>query len=328
MEMDRIRGTPNVVRQTLLLSGLLAPGCAGRGKGCAPSPASGCWLSVLQLGSAGRDAEGSAGRQKEPSSDPVPLPQRNPGKGNWGWVGEFSLGAPAAVPAPMMEKSGTGEVSTPAAGGLEGAWEHPQTSLGGVSGSGRAALRRNWAPRQCRREPALWQRGGFAPLGKRSHRLHGGQEAQPGGEQGSSRGHPAWGCHRCVGGSAGGWVGAGCRGTGLVGTMSADNMGGLVLPARAPKGYKMFQQKVAGLLLGETCKSCLFNIFFPFYPRIWIRITSPLTPWCANPSRRSSSMPTCFQPGSVRRSEGSGPGTTALHGTLGMGHAWGHRDRC
>lgn len=209
VEMDRIRGTPNVVRQTLLLSGLLAPGSAGRGKGCAPSPASGCRLSVLQPGSAGRDAEGSAGRQKEPSSDPVPLPQRNPGKGNWGREGEFSLGAPAAVPAPMMEKGGTGEVSTPAAGELEGAWEHPQTSLGGVSGSGRAALRRNWAPRQCRREPALRQRGGFAPLSKRSHRLHGGQEARPGGEQGSSRGHPAWGCHRCVGGSAGGWVGAG-----------------------------------------------------------------------------------------------------------------------
>lgn len=204
VEMDRIRGTPNVVRQTLLLPGLLAPGCAGRGKGCAPSPASGCRLSVLQLGSAGRDAEGSAGRQKEPSSDPVPLPQRNPGKGNWGRAGD-----PVTVPAPMMEKSGTGEVSTPAAGELEGAWEHPQTSLGGVSGSGRAALRRNWAPRQCRREPALRQRGGFAPLSKRSHRLHGGQEARPGGEQGSSRGHPAWGCHRCVGGSAGGWVGAG-----------------------------------------------------------------------------------------------------------------------
>lgn len=39
-------------------------------------------------------------------------------------------------------------------------------------------------------------------------------------------------------------------------------------------------------------------------------------------------MPTCFQPGSVRRSEGSGPGTTALHGTLGMGPTWGHRDGC
>ncbi|XP_068511056.1 uncharacterized protein [Anas acuta] len=46
-------------------------------------------------------------------------------------------------------------------------------------GSRRAALRRNWAPRQCRREPALRQPGGFAPLGKRSHRLHGGQEARP-----------------------------------------------------------------------------------------------------------------------------------------------------
>lgn len=113
-----------------------------------------------------------------------------------------------------------------------------------------------------------------------------------------------------------------------MGTMSADNLGGLVLPALSPKGYKMFQQKVAGLLLGETCKRCLFNIFFPFYPRTWIRKTSPLTPWCANPSRRSSSTPTCFQPGSVRHSEGSGPGTTALHGTLGMGPTWGHRDGC
>lgn len=69
VEMDRIRGTPNVVRQTLLLSGLPAPGCAGRGKGCAPSPASGCRLSVLQLGSrllpaSGRDAEGSAAGRK------------------------------------------------------------------------------------------------------------------------------------------------------------------------------------------------------------------------------------------------------------------------
>lgn len=144
VEMDRIRGTPNAVRQTLLLSGLLARGSAGRGKGCAPSPAH--WLSVLQPGSrllpaAGRDAQGSAGQQKEPSNDPVPLPQRNPGKGNWGRAGEFSLGAPAAVTAPMMEKGGTGEVSTPAAGGLGGAWEHPQSALGGVSGSGRAALR-------------------------------------------------------------------------------------------------------------------------------------------------------------------------------------------
>lgn len=84
----------------------------------------------------------------------------------------------------------------------------------------------------------------------------------------------------------------------------------------------------ASLSLGETCKRCLFHIFFPFYPRIWMRIRTPLTPRCTNPSRRSSSTPTCFQPGRVQRSEGSGPSTATLHGTLGTGRAWGHRDGC